>query len=57
MVIEEKITIIIDKKGKIEVKTLGIKGKKCIDEIEVLLGGIVDIERIKKLMNIMKTKL
>lgn len=45
---EEKIIITINDDGSLEVKSDGIKGEKCVGEIEKLLENIAEIKDAKK---------
>lgn len=45
---EEKIIIIINEDGSLELKSVGIKGEACMSEIEALLSEDMDIESDKK---------
>lgn len=45
---EEKIIITINEDGSMEVKSEGIKGEACINEIESLLQDIAQIKSGKK---------
>ena len=45
---EERIDIVIDENGEIEIKTSGIKGKKCIDEVKNIIGEISEAKIIKQ---------
>ncbi len=43
---EERITITIDAEGKVQASTEGFKGDVCIEELEKLLGDLVELEKI-----------
>lgn len=45
---EQRISITISEDGRLNVKTDGIKGEACISEVEELLDGIADIEKVDK---------
>ena len=45
---EERITITINEDGSLNVKTDGIKGEACLDEVNALLDEISNIKDIKK---------
>lgn len=45
---EQRISITISEDGSLNVKTDGIKGEACISEVEELLDGIADIEKVDK---------
>lgn len=45
---EQRIVITIDENGKINASTEGIKGEKCLDELQKLFGEIANIESINK---------
>ncbi len=54
---EERIDVIIDENGEIEIKTFGVKGKKCIDDVINLIGEISDAKVTKKEEYYQKEKL
>lgn len=45
---EEKILITINDDGSLEVKSEGIKGAKCVGEIESLLENVAEVKSAKK---------
>ena len=45
---EERITITINEDGSFNVKTDGIKGEACLDEVNALLDELSNIKEIKK---------
>ena len=45
---EERITITINEDGSLNVKTDGIKGEACLDEVNALLDELSNIKEIKK---------
>ena len=48
---EERITIItitINEDGSLNVKTEGLKGEACLDEVNALLDEVANIKEIKK---------
>jgi hypothetical protein len=45
---EQRIVVTIDENGKINASTEGIKGEMCLDELQDLLGELVDLESITK---------
>lgn len=45
---EQTITITIDKNGKINAETLGIKGEMCINELQELLEDEGNLLSVKK---------
>lgn len=45
---EERITITINEDGSLNVKTDGIKGEACFDEVNALLDELSNIKEIKK---------
>jgi len=45
---EQTITITIDKNGKINAETIGIKGEMCLDELQELLedeGALLSVKK------------
>lgn len=60
---EEKIVITINDDGSLDVKSDGIKGERCVSEIEALLDSIAEIkdgkktdEYYQKVENVVETK-
>lgn len=45
---EERITITINEDGSLNVKTNGIKGEACLEEVNALLDELSNIKEIKK---------
>ena len=45
---EERITITINEDGSLNVKTDGLKGEACLDEVNALLDEVANIKDIKK---------
>ncbi len=45
---EKRIVVKIDENGEITAKTDGFKGEACIDELQKLLEGVADINKVKK---------
>lgn len=45
---EQRILITIDENGKINASTEGIKGEKCLDELNILLGDLAELNSINK---------
>ncbi|MEI0562995.1 DUF2997 domain-containing protein [Brachyspira pulli] len=45
---EERITITINEDGSLNVKTEGLKGEACLDEVNALLDEVANIKEIKK---------
>ncbi|MEI0604998.1 DUF2997 domain-containing protein [Brachyspira alvinipulli] len=45
---EERITITINEDGSLNVKTDGIKGEACLEEVNALLDELSNIKEIKK---------
>lgn len=45
---EERITITINEDGSLNVKTDGLKGEACLDEVNALLDEVANIKYIKK---------
>lgn len=45
---EQRINIIINEDGSLDLKTDGIKGEACLSEVEELLDELVDIKEVKK---------
>lgn len=45
---EERITITINEDGSLNVKTEGLKGEACLDEVNALLDNVANIKEIKK---------
>ena len=45
---EERITITINEDGSLNVKTVGIKGEACLEEVNALLDELSNIKEIKK---------
>lgn len=45
---EERITITINEDGSLNVKTEGLKGEACLDEVNALLDELANIKEIKK---------
>lgn len=45
---EERITITINEDGSLNVKTEGLKGEACLDEVNALLDEMANIKEIKK---------
>ena len=45
---EERITITINEDGSLNVKTEGLKGEACLDEVNALLDEVSNIKEIKK---------
>ena len=45
---EERITITINEYGSLNVKTEGLKGEACLDEVNALLDEVANIKEIKK---------
>ena len=41
---EERITITINEDGSLNVKTEGLKGEACLDEVNALLDGVENIK-------------
>jgi hypothetical protein len=44
---EERIVVTIDAKGTMTAKTTGIKGERCIEELEALLSELAELDEIK----------
>ncbi|MCF2141350.1 MAG: DUF2997 domain-containing protein [Candidatus Lokiarchaeota archaeon] len=45
---DEKIIIMIDEDGKIQADAIGFKGNICLKELEKLLEGLPEIEKLDK---------
>ena len=45
---EQRINIIINEDGSLDLKTDGIKGESCLSEVEELLDELADIKEVKK---------
>ncbi len=45
---EQRINIIINEDGSLDLKTDGIKGEACLSEVEELLDELADIKEVKK---------
>lgn len=45
---EKRIVVKIDENGQISAKTDGFKGETCVDELQKLLDGIAEINKVKK---------
>lgn len=45
---EDRITITINEDGSLNVKTEGLKGEACLDEVNALLDEVANIKEIKK---------
>ena len=44
---EERIVVTIDANGTMTAKTTGIKGKRCIEELEALLSELAELDEIQ----------
>lgn len=44
---EERIVVTIDADGAMTAKTSGIKGERCIDELEALLSELAELDEIQ----------
>ena len=47
MIKEERIVITIDADGAMTAKTSGIKGERCIEELEALLSELAELDEIQ----------
>lgn len=47
MMKEERIVVTIDADGAMTAKTSGIKGERCIDELEALLSELAELDEIQ----------
>lgn len=45
---EQRINIIINEDGSLDLKTDGIKGESCLSEVEELLDELADIKEVEK---------
>ena len=45
---EQRINIIINEDGSLDLKTDGIKGEACLSEVEEILDELADIKEVKK---------
>ncbi|WP_307971797.1 DUF2997 domain-containing protein [uncultured Brachyspira sp.] len=45
---EQRINIIINEDGSLDLKTDGIKGEACLSEVEEILNELADIKEVKK---------
>ena len=45
---EQRINIIINEDGSLDLKTDGIKGESCLSEVEELLDELADITEVEK---------
>ena len=45
---EQRINIIINEDGSLDLKTDGIKGESCLSEVEEILNELADIKEVKK---------
>jgi hypothetical protein len=43
---EERIVVTIDANGTMTAKTTGIKGERCIEELEALLSELAELDEI-----------
>ena len=44
---EERIVVTIDANGTMTAKTTGIKGERCIEELEALLSELAELDEIQ----------
>lgn len=44
---EERIVVTIDANGTMTAKTTGIKGERCIEELETLLSELAELDEIQ----------
>ena len=44
---EERIVVTIDANGTMTAKTTGIKGDRCIEELEALLSELAELDEIQ----------
>ena len=44
---EERIVVTIDASGTMTAKTTGIKGERCIEELEALLSELAELDDIQ----------
>lgn len=45
---EQRINIIINEDGSLDLETDGIKGEACLSEVEEILSELADIKEVKK---------
>ncbi|GEM_PF-4692957 len=45
---EFKVIVDIDREGKIKMETKGFSGSSCVDEIQEILKGLMEIEKLEK---------
>ena len=44
---EERIVVTIDANGTMTAKTTGIKGERCIEELEALLSELAELDEVQ----------
>ena len=48
---EERIVVVIDADGSMSAKTSGIKGTRCIEELEQLLDQLAEVDDVEHTVN------